>query len=500
MAKLTAVLDPDNHRYIIAPLKPGNKMDVKTIFRTIKDSTLLTFAEMAEFSGLRNANAAFRVAYKTTHHDLITQLNEFMVIDVGENRAYLYDKDHKPASTPIPYTGPTLQNKEDADHAVTETVPAKITTRITVVDPLDRNLKLTLEPTGGYLLGLTGLNLSEPGMKYETHGHPSTLNKLLRKLHFVGTAAGAGSIKLTLTDPGSSEPTASVNTTVNCTISAIEVPSIPSIKLPLSQQTVVLGEQTEIDAIEVVDDDGKLLNVRIVPFGCTIAGFKNYLGYIEPGQTRELAAVPEYINADLANLVVTATEPKAQIFIGLSCGKTHLQEYLNLNVQTNDEADEDEEEDVVKTSSAPTGHQETQAAVQKSPVAAQSAPVATPAPAEPTPVAGSVTSSPKNYKGVSGATVASGITVGGDAKTEYVISLAPNNCAIKVDGKDSTEAVTRKGTVAAINGWLKTISVVIGQNNGSIKVTMDKTNVTIPVAVQAAPKTEPAATTTATTA
>ena len=437
--KLQAVLDAENFRYIISPLKPGNQMDVKTIFRTIKDSTLLKWREIADFAGLRSASLAFRVAYLNNIRPEVIALSEYMVIDVSGNCAYFYDHEHKPASVAAPYVGPTITNNEAASNTVTENIPAKLTSRVTITDPLNRQLILQLAPTNGYIIGLNDLNLCNPDTVYQITGSPKTLNSILRRIHFVACAAGTGQIIITVKDPKSDAVAAIATTTVACTITAAVVESIPTITPP-EAPTVTLNKASSFDPIKVADEDGKMLTVRITPFGCNLVNFKNYLGILEPGQVREIYGRPETINADLANVQVIALSENAQIAIELLCGKTRLLDYVVFTVDDGEGGEEGE-----------GGEPEPE-------------PVAPP----------TLSAQPTAYIGASGSQIPCGFAIkGGDADTKYAFKIVPNGCKLKTNTGSGNVTATMNNTPANITNWFSKVYIVPGDTEGTITVSID---------------------------
>ena len=210
-------------------------------------------------------------------------------------------------------------------------VPTKVLTRLTINDPLDRILVMTLTPTNGYLLGIKDITISKPGMSYVVTGSKKTLNELLDHIHFVGTEAGSGSVVIAVDDREDNVASVS-STTVTFTIKASIVPSVPSVVLP-TNQSVTLGVASEFDAIEVVDTDEKVMEFNITPFGCEISGFKSYLYSLHQGEVRTIYGRPKTINEEIANLKVVALQENAQIGVVLKCGKTSIRQYLKFTVE-----------------------------------------------------------------------------------------------------------------------------------------------------------------------
>lgn len=345
--RLQALLDEDNHRFIIFPLLPGNKMDVPSIFRAIKDTTNTTWRAMADFSGLRNQSKAFRVAYVGNSKDLVKILSDYMVIDVDKNQAYFYHHEYKPAGVLPPHVGPAIKNAEAAKQTVTEKIPTKVTSRVTISDPLDRILTMSLTPNNGYLLGVRDVNLSNPGMEYVVTGAKKTLNRLLKSIHFVGVGVGQGNIIIKV-DDNQGDVSSVSSTTISLQIEEGVKISVPKIVLP-ENPTAVLNKKSSFDPITVEDEDGKLMELRITPFGCHIVDFKNYLFALKPGEVRNIYGRPETINEDIEGLSIIPFQENAQIGIELICGNTKLREYLAFEVETGIDPEEPDHTDEPET-------------------------------------------------------------------------------------------------------------------------------------------------------
>ena len=331
---IQVISDPDNYRLVVKPLWPGNQMDVPTVFRAWKKNQKpIRWAEIAEFSGLKNANQAFRITYLGNKPSKeLTALNKFLVIDALNQCAYFYDHEHRPEAVPVPHVGPTIANTTTGTMNATTLVPVKVTTRITVADILDRRLTMTLTPSKGYLLGINDINLCEPNAPYQVSGTVRTLNNILKSVYFVGTEAGAGTVTIAVND-NAGVINSTTSTVVNLAIVEGAVESIPVINLP-TNQTVGLNVLSTIDPITVSDEDDKILEVRLTPFGCTLTNFKNFLGTIRPGEMRVITGRQASINADIANMKVIPTSERVAIGVQLFCNRTQLNQYLYLNVMT----------------------------------------------------------------------------------------------------------------------------------------------------------------------
>ena len=141
---LTAMLDTGGTFYTISPLLPGNRMTVTRALRTIRESTGRTWKQIGEFIGIDKQSIAFGIAYGSRAPEYIKKygLDQYLVIDSEQNKAYLYHHDHKPESIPVPHVGPTITNREAETQSCTAGIPSVVTSRITVKDPLDRILKM----------------------------------------------------------------------------------------------------------------------------------------------------------------------------------------------------------------------------------------------------------------------------------------------------------------------------------------------------------------------
>ena len=93
-----AVLDEDNNRYILSPI-PETGITIGDALRAIKSSTKTSWRKIATFCGLQNQTIAFKVAYVARKFEEKTTLSNFLVI--SGDKAYLYDKDHRPASSTL---------------------------------------------------------------------------------------------------------------------------------------------------------------------------------------------------------------------------------------------------------------------------------------------------------------------------------------------------------------------------------------------------------------
>ena len=294
--KYTVTLDDTNHCYVIKPLKINNTMDVATFFRVIKAKTKISWKDLAAFSGLSSASRAFRVAYLTKLREDMTALNEYLVVDATSQTAYFYDKNHKPEGTIAVHVGPTLVNNEPTSQTVTTNIPVRVGSRVNIGDTLNRNLTMTITPTNGYILGVNDVNLCSPNIPYVVSGSKNSLNRILKNMNFVAVAAGSASIVIAVTDR-STALNGTVSTTINMTAVAGTVVSIPTITLP-ENPVAVLNTDCDVGTITVADDDGKLMEVTVQPFGCEVFGFKSFLGVLVPGTAHSVYGRPETLNEE----------------------------------------------------------------------------------------------------------------------------------------------------------------------------------------------------------
>ena len=481
MAHFTAVLDEDNHRYIISPLKPGSRMDVPTIFRTIMKTTNTGWNKLAKFAGLKNSSAAFGIAYcnhtksKLASMDLplgsksytdMLQLRKFVTIDVAGQCAYFYDVDHQPEEVVVPHVGPTIENGEDAIQNIVERVPTKITTRVLIRDEIDqRRLKLTLTPINGYLISNNDINFCNAGVSYAIDGSRSALNKFLRQVYFVGISQGEGQVVIQV-DDGAGEVSSVISTEVKVMIAAGNQVSVPKLALP-STPSVVLNDINDLPTTTVEDTDGKVMTLKITPFGCNLINFKNFLGYVSPGHMRVIEGRPETINADIANMQVIPTQVGACIGFVLECGKTVIKDYISLDVQ--DESAED-----------PTPE------VAEEPVASTS--MAEPEPVqEPEPIPASLLVENTALTCAATDNVGLGAIIDGTDTDSHTLVIHPVNCTVIGLPKGKTVATgsrtTFTGTIATLNTKIADAKVVASTSTGTVELTLDGTVTTITVEV-----------------
>lgn len=463
--KYTVTLDADNYRYIIKPLRNDKTLSIANALYAIKLSTHCSYKAIADFLGLKNANQVFKIIYVKSKRDIYVEASKFLAIDVDNECAYLYDKNHQPAIVVPPHIGPTLINNESALQTVTELVPASVTSRVQIKDVYDRQLVLTVKPTGGYILGIGDVNLCSPNATYQATGNKTALNKLLKQIHFVSTDAKSGKIEITVDDKAGKVNSVS-KTEVKLSITAAAKVSIPEVTVP-ETLAAKLNEYAKVDpAISVKDADGKIMELRIAPFGCEIAGFKSFLFPIKEGQTRSSGGVPENINAEIAKLEVRPV--KANAFIGVELiynnNKTKIRKNIALDVTIPEEGDTEEE--VVDAAPVAQTPKETDKAV------AQSVPT-------------EVVIASNSVKGNSGDKVALGIEFTGDASSSITASLACVGCSITdlATGSDIASGKTRNliGTLEEVNNKLSTANIALTTGTGKVTLNFNDKNYVIEV-------------------
>ena len=440
MSKQTAILDAKQFRYVISPLRPGNVCTVQHALKAIKDSTSLSWKEIADYFGLKNANRAFRVAYlnKKITEDML-YLKQYLVIDASQNCAYIYDKDHKPAQVETPHAGPTVV-AQDVPVTVIEGIPTLFATRVVIADELNRNLMMTCTPTGGYITFGSDTLIYEVGTPCVVTGSVKSLNKYLSTAKFIGKGNGSAGVTIKVDDL--EQQTNSVaSTMVKISVAAAEKPSIPVITAP-ETLAAKIDEFVPLD-VSVVDDDDKVLAVRITTFNCELSGFKNFLGVLEAGKFRITTGQPEFINADLEHLQVRLLNHEtASIGIELRSKQHYELKYIIFTT----------EEDVSVLNSEP----ETVI----------------------------LTTKPEKYEGANAAEVASGLVFGGTKKDAVTVTLTSNKCKLKDGAAAAQTNLTKTDTITNINAWLTNVKVVVGTEAGNVKVVCAKDNIDVTIPVQ----------------
>ena len=322
-----ATYEKEQFRFRITPIDKS-KFGIGNALRAVK-ATHCSWRWIANFCGLPDQTVAFRIAYTNKTFELKRYLSKFLTIE--GDVAYLYDKDHRPEeATPI-HVPVTLSNTSDAAIEITEHVPVKLGARVKIVDPIARRLSMTVTPLNGYILGMSDINLCVPGQSFTASGSAKTLNDILRSLTFVGWDLGDALLEIVVDDLEGTDGSV-VTTTVNAKVIAGKKVSIPEIVIP--EASAKAGEETKLPAVKVTDEDGKILELRVTPFGCEVFGFKNYLHVIGENEVRVVTGRPEVISEDIANLVVRIPEGAKRAVIGfqLITGKTIINKYLTINL------------------------------------------------------------------------------------------------------------------------------------------------------------------------
>ena len=457
--KYTVCLDADNFRYIIKPLRNDNTLSIANALYAIKSSTHCSYRAIADFLGIKNANQIFKIIYVKSKRDIYVEASKFLAIDVDSECAYLYDKNHQPAIVVPPHIGPTLVNNEDALQTVTELIPATVTSRVQIKDVYDRQLVLTVKPTGGYILGIGDVNLCSPNATYQATGNKTALNKLLKQIHFVSTDAKSGKIEISIDDKAGKVNSVS-KTEVNLSITAAAKVSVPEVSVPATL-AATLEQYTKVDpAISVSDTDGKIMELRIAPFGCEIAGFKSFLFPIKEGQTRSSGGVPENINAEIAKLEVRPLKTNA--FIGVELIYNNNRTKIRKNIALDVKLPEDSDQKVETPSSTPDTK---------------------PAESQATPTTVSVVKS--SIQANIGDKVALGLSFNGDASSAVSATLSANGCIItNLNGEsDIASGKTRNltGTLDEINKKLSTGKISVTSGEGTATLIFDKKSYVIDV-------------------
>ncbi len=331
------------HCYVVRSLDKNDVAAIATItvpkiVRLLKLKLKLNYRDIAEFCNI-TSNKVFRLAFTShmgKHLSEYESLNECLVIDPEKGTAKFFHHDHKPASAERPHIPVTIEDTTGEVGTVTVRIPTKLTTRVRINDPLSRTLSMSIAPTGGYVLGVKDNTLCEPDATFYVAGEASSLNDLLRRIHFVGVKPGeAGKLVITVNDnEGKSNSTAT--TTLNFQQKEGVVTSIPTITIPPKIKAKI-GADTKITTpITVADADGKLVALNIYPYNCEVYGWKSRVDYIGFGEMHTSTGRPELVNDDIADLHVRALKENAQLGLELLCGKTVIRDYLVFEVEPAD--------------------------------------------------------------------------------------------------------------------------------------------------------------------
>jgi len=320
--KPVATLDEINHRYVIHNLSIAGNISPSAALRAVKE-THISWRRVAKFFGLSDQTTAFKAAYCTNKPTEFNHLQDLLTVAGGV--AYFYDAAHQPASVSNPTVHPTIVNNEPNLINVKAKIPVNVTSRIVVKDPLDRSLHMTVTTTNGVLIGAGKLYTKNSTV--ELRGNAKRLNNYLCELQFVGTAAGRGSVNI-LIDDLSGKAEGLLDTDVTLEIEATKSPSIPTLTVP-DGPTVTLGKDTLVQPpVTVFDEDGKMLKLRVSPFGCDILGFKNFSGYIKPNEVKTIYGTHQFINDYISTMQMRAYQNNAQVGFELICGNHKIRKYL----------------------------------------------------------------------------------------------------------------------------------------------------------------------------
>lgn len=508
-ARPRAVFDRDNHRFIISPLLPTGRMTLSDAFRAIKESPFerkkISWRAIGKFMNISQSHA-FKVAYCTKRDGYIIRkaLIPYLVIDEAKGEAYLYDYLHKPESVVPTHVGPLLINGEAEKQTITQEIPTKVSSRVRVKYPFSASLVMTLKPQNGYLLGIKDVVIAPPNVVYKVTGSASALTDLLTRLHFVAVEPGDATLTIAV-DDGAKAITSVVSTTVSITVEEGEKISVPELALPEAPKATI-HEESKFDPIKINDEDGKLFQFRITPFGCKIIGFKNNLHPLMPGQVSNLYGRAETINEDIANLSIIPYQENAQIGIELISGTFKLREYIVFDIAVPEEPEDEEES--TEDPNAPT----TQSASNPDPDdlqagSAESGPVENPESVEGTPAVQSdegqaiddgepavestlstpyVTSTVQSISGVaSGTAVDMPIRITGADEVEVACTLKPIRCTLTNTTTNTNTAHNKtlniSGTVASANQILEALKINVGTQEGRVDVTLNGQVQSLPV-------------------
>ena len=287
----------------------------------------MTWRKLADFCGVRTSSLLFKLAFCSSHYKTAEALNQQVVIDPETHTAKFYRYDITPEGATTKHVAPSIVNVESKLTVYTK-VPTKVLTRLTVQDPLDRMLTMTLTPVNGYLLNVNDNRLAMPDMKYVVSGTRSALNHILKGVHFVGTKAGSGTVVVAVDDNEGCE-TSIYSTEVSLTIVQSKEPSIPYMVLPVEQSGTV-GHEVELDPVAIFDEDHKVLTLKITPFGCRVYGFKSHVFPIEPGNVRIMFGDPNSLNQEIEGLYIYPYQEDAQLGLELSCDSFRDLKYLRI--------------------------------------------------------------------------------------------------------------------------------------------------------------------------
>lgn len=341
MDKLNVTFEPNKYRVKVWPLKMDGSIDIPTVLRNIKFRLRWNWQRISAFAGLRNSNAAFRVAYLAKNKNQLVGLNALLTLDNQANCAYFYHHAHAPETTnPIPpHVAPTIINKEPTDLHIVAGESVYIGTRVAVNDIIRRKLTLTLTPTNGTLYVGQYTALPTENAAVVLDANVGEINNIIKSTKFKATEEGTATIEFKI-DDGAGEANSVVTTTVSYTVDKGVDVSIPTLNVPSSPE-VVLNTISTFDSITVSDRDNKILNLKVLPIGADLIGFKDRPLPLLSGNNKIYKGTPDEINAILANVKVTPLRTDASIHLELTCGTDiKIEDGIRFVVKTNEEVTE----------------------------------------------------------------------------------------------------------------------------------------------------------------
>lgn len=319
------IYDTDNFRYVLDLPEDNSIATVPYVLRSISYATNVTWKQIAQFCGLQSASAAFVAAFRSRPVREMKYLNKYLVLDTSEKKIYFYHKDHKPAGVEEVHIGPELINPI-TEFTVMNKVPTKVLSRVSISAPDDAHLTLSLMPLGGYIFDEFDTRLAAPDMAHVVSGSARTLNKILRAVSFIATKSGTGEIMIKI-DDGSGLVNGATSTAIRLTIKEIAEPSIPVLTLPEVGEGTI-NKQMDIPAISITDEDNKIMQMKVQPFGCSVTGFATQLTEVTPGTFHMSYGTPANIVADLSELKVTPYQKTCSLGFELKCDSIVIRKYL----------------------------------------------------------------------------------------------------------------------------------------------------------------------------
>lgn len=423
--------DAKEFRYVFSPLDGGTALPMISALRMVK-RTNTTWPEFAKFLGLKNSNEAFRAVYGSSSYaniKLRDKVRLLYVVDVGANKAYLYDKDHAPTVVLPTRQVPTLYCGDDTVQTVTERVSTRVTSRTRIeYDDENKKMSLIIAPTGGYIGVPKAISSDVDKPLVFADVTIGALNKILDTLLFTGMQiTEGGKLNIRLIDPETKKEVAT-----DITIKVVKNTTIPlpDIQLPENPQ-LTLGKFTEVKNITVTEDQNRFVRVIVTPFNASMIT-ASLLKPIPSRGIYDISGTPEYVNKCLSSLAILAKDKTAQLGIKVRCENVEKLKYLKFTY------------------------------------AEGGAPTPTPPVTNPT-----LTLNPNKVDGVPGTEKAISAKFAG-ATGEFEVSIKPENCQVKgfKSKPDATNTEHKfKGNLDAINGELAGLKVVVGNATGKVTLT-----------------------------